>query len=488
MDFPGFVGGMYQSQAVTADQELTVNFYVEHMEVESATTKSALYPTPGVESVGSVATGSGRGHYFVNGREFAVIGSAFLEIDQAGTITNRGTVAYDSNPATISCNGDNGGQVFVTSGGSGYIFTLSTNAFAVVASPPWATCTMGAMLDDYFLALDSSQSRLYVSNLLDGTTWNSTQFAARSLAPDRWVAMKVLGRYIWLLGQQTSEIWYDAGTFPFPFAPYAVGLVPHGCAAPWSVRVAGNSLCWLQQTAGGGPKVVSASGFSPEEISTLPLQQLMSGYTVIDDAVGDSYTSQGHTFYLLTFQNQDITWAYDQNSQTWTQRGTWDPVADRYAAWRPRWHAYAYGVHRMLDSQTGTVWHMDSTLPNDANGNPVRRLRRAPGIEVQNARIYYSAFELDLEPGLGLANGQGSNPQVMMRMSNDGGKTWGTEQMRSAGAVGQYGKRVRWNRCGMARRRVFEVAMSDPIPWRVTGAYLDLGSGGVSQQKQRQQQ
>ena len=71
----------------------------------------------------------------------------------------------------------------------------------------------------------------------------------------------------------------------------------------------------------------------------------------------------------------------------------------------------------------------------------------------------------------------GENPAVMLRLSNDGGKTWISEQMRTAGRSGEYWRRVRWNRLGMARRRVFEVSVSDPIPWRITGAYLKMAGG-----------
>ena len=70
----------------------------------------------------------------------------------------------------------------------------------------------------------------------------------------------------------------------------------------------------------------------------------------------------------------------------------------------------------------------------------------------------------------------GEDPQVMLRLSNDGGKNWISEQWRSAGKLGEYDHRVRWNRLGMARRRVFEVSVTDPIPWRITGAYLKMRS------------
>lgn len=65
-----------------------------------------------------------------------------------------------------------------------------------------------------------------------------------------------------------------------------------------------------------------------------------------------------------------------------------------------------------------------------------------------------------------------SDPQVMLRISNDGGKTWISEQWRGAGKLGEYFRRIRWNRLGQARRRVYEVSVTDAIPWRVVGAYL----------------
>jgi len=70
-----------------------------------------------------------------------------------------------------------------------------------------------------------------------------------------------------------------------------------------------------------------------------------------------------------------------------------------------------------------------------------------------------------------------TDPQMMLRTSNDGGRTWGTERMRSAGKTGEYGKRIRWTRLGSGRRRVFEVSVTDPIQWNLTDAYLKASVG-----------
>ena len=76
----------------------------------------------------------------------------------------------------------------------------------------------------------------------------------------------------------------------------------------------------------------------------------------------------------------------------------------------------------------------------------------------------------------------GDNPQVMLRISNDAGKTWISEQWRSAGKMGEYWKRIRWNGLGSARRRVFEVVVTDPVPWRLVGADLQISQSGPSGQ------
>ena len=55
-------------------------------------------------------------------------------------------------------------------------------------------------------------------------------------------------------------------------------------------------------------------------------------------------------------------------------------------------------------------------------------------------------FRLLCQTGIGLTTGQGSNPQVMMRYSVDGGRTWADSLWDSVGALGEYDKvGAEWN-------------------------------------------
>lgn len=461
------------------------------MEIQGPTTKTTLLPTPGVTLLTTGASSPGRAHLAEAGREFLVQGSIFYELDSTGLVlTNRGTLATDSKPATICANGS--GQIFITSGGNGYCFALATNLLTQITALN-GKARQGAMLDGYFLAIDtitsSTTPTVYISNLADGLTWDPTRFIQRSAASDPWVAMTVVNRYIWFLGQQTSEVWYDAGSSPIPFVLHPSGLIPFGCAAAFSVAVADGSLAWLAQTANGIGAVVEASGFGPESIATYPVQRAITLYTSISDAVADMYTEQGHTFYILTFPTDQATWGVDMKGQAWHKRGSWIAEEGRYRAWRPRWHAFAFGQHRWLDGETGAIYVASVDVATDVDSRPLRRVRRAPALVQENQRVTYAAFELDLERGQGLVTGQGSNPQVMLRWSDDNGQTWSNEHWRTAGAKGKYSVRVRWNRLGQARRRMFEVVMSDPTPWKLTNAYLEIGqvSGRAAPQQGQQQ-
>jgi hypothetical protein len=478
MEYKGFIGGSYQAQAATQSGEECINWYVERTDqVGTGTSRAALYPTPGVTSLDDAGGGTGRGHFAIDGREFCVIGSTLYEVDSSGNLTSRGTVTLAGGPVTFSSNGDGGGQLFITSGGNGFIYTLATDVLASVAAIA-GKADVGAHLDGYFLALHRASSTLYVSELLDGTTWNTgTTFAQRSAAPDPWVAMAILGRYIWLLGTETSEVWYNSGN-AFPFELHPSGLIPYGTSAPDSVAVGDATLYWLGASKIGDGYVMRTTGFSPETISHAPMNLAVGEYQKVDDAFGECYSDLGHTFYLLSFPTQGITWAFDGKSGLWAKRGTWVSERALYTSWRPRYHAFAFGQHRMLDSEGSRIYRMERGVGTDVEDREIRRLRRGPVIQSENRPIKFIAFELDMEPGLGAVSGQGSEPVVGLRYSNNAGKTWGPELFRDAGALGKYETRVRWERMGQARRRVFEVTVSDPIPYRLTNAYLDIAANG----------
>jgi hypothetical protein len=477
MQWPGFVGASSHVQSPVADCSRLVNLYLEPNDSESGL--PALYPTPGQAAFITAAAGitdvGTRALATMNARVFGVIGGGVYELFAAGTATRYGAVIQDANPADIAFNGISGNQALFSSGGNAYWLNLTTHVLSAAVLTNEATQI--GMLDGYGLAFNRVTGTLRLSDLNDFSVWDPTMFARRSSAPDAWLAMIVNAPDVWLLGEQSGDVWYDNGGSTFPLAPRSGASFPYGIGATFSLKAAGDSVLWLSQNAQGAGIVVRARGYVPQPIGSHALDTAIAGYqrtSIITDAEALVYQRSGHTFYVLKFPSANATWMYDLSTNLWTELGTENPAANRVDAWHPRAITYAFGKHLVGESGTGTVAMLDDTVGTEADGTPIVRVRVPPALVAGDGRLFIDRFELQILHGLGTLAGQGADPVAMLRWSKDFGQTWGNERRAGLGRMGETDARTYWLRCGSApTSMVPEIRISDPIPTRITGALVD---------------
>lgn len=485
MRFPNFIGPNYEAQSWQADAEATINFYVERMESPGAKSKMILCPTPGVERFTTTPTPQVGGKCLFTdhtGRVFGITGERLYEYFFDGSYTERGTVAIDQNPAYIVSNGDGGDQLCICAGGNVYNYDLNTNTLTLELSGNY---THVGVLYSYFVALDASIGRVRLSDLNDGTAWDPLQFFERSIGADPFISMCVSTEgFIYLFGFQSGEVWYNANAGVMPFAPHPSGLDFPGIAAVFSVLQVNQTIAWISTNKDGGYQTLSAKGFRAEPISTRAEEYAYSVMVNLSDAVAQTYRSRGHVFYIQTFFIDKQTRVYDFTTDMWHSRGTWDDENNVYRAWRPVFHCFAFKKHLMSDYLSGYVYEMNDEYTSDINGEVMRRVRRAPAIAAENRLLTFGKFELYLQSGNGDGDptSQGYNPQVMMRISNNGGRSFGSERRCGSGKQGEYPKRVFWLMNGQSRNRVFEVVMTDPVLWFIVDAFLDVDMGDYGDQ------
>ena len=187
MDYPGFCGPTYRSRSRFANAERCMNLIPQDGDSSSGR-ELWLFPTPGKTVLGTLPTYPGRGCLEINGRAFAVSGSVLYEILDDWTYIVRGAMATDDLPATLSSSGATGNELFVTSGGEGYILDLLTNVFTNVVSD----VNQGGYIGGYFVALDFATGTLKWSDLLDGLTWNGLSVQQRNQARINFESVKRL--------------------------------------------------------------------------------------------------------------------------------------------------------------------------------------------------------------------------------------------------------------------------------------------------------
>jgi hypothetical protein len=360
--------------------------------------------------------------------------------------------------------------------------TLTVAAFGQITDPGVVPVDHLIFIEGWILANQTGTRTFICSGPTPYTqTFPPSNFALKDSSTDNLVTMYENNREAWMVGERTSEVWYNnSGSNPnFPFSRVP-GVGPQiGCAAKFSITRMGPSLVWLAKNEQGENMVVQTEQYSWQRISNHAVDYALSTYPLVSDAIGYSYEEGGHVFYVLLLPTADQTWVYDATTSAlagkpcWHQRLSFDPVGGVYHRHRSNCYFEMQNLRLVGDYQTGQIHQMSRQFYTDA-GNPLRAQRRSkhvwkkPGRE----RVAQTSLQIEFTPGVGLQTGQGSSPQAMLRWSNDGGFTWSNEHWTTIGAAGNYVNRAKWNRLGDARDRVYEVNFSDPVPRDIIGATL----------------
>ena len=535
----GLIGSSYSSQSPIADCQRTMNWYEETAESQMSASSKALYPTPGLASWGSILSPV-RGMIEVNGRMFAVGGSAFYELSSSGTPTTIGNVGNNLQPVTMASNGTLGNQVLICSDGKLFIYALDA-----IGSIPRGTFTQVSSLQgipssvvycsSYFIALLANTNKFQVSNLLDGSTWNPLGVQQNETFPENIAQIISAYGFLFVLGQDGhSQVYYNSGANQYtPFSPISGAYMEEGCGAPNSPVVMDNTVFWIGGRVGKGDIAWRANGYNPQRISNFAVETAWASYPLKgSDAVGYTYRDQGHTFWVLRFPSANggigATWVYDASSGQWHERGYWSQQGPNgYSAHLSTCYVFSFGRHLVGDWNSGNIYDMSLAHLTD-NGTVIRRWRRSPHLSAERERIFLNRLQIDVEVGLGpdiafsglpplgetgvsdagdlvITDQSGGRyalsvnstdgslatnslappaqmtpitraPQLSLRISRDGAKTFGVEYILNCGQVGDFLARAIQRRLGQARDFVFDIVATDAIPWRIIDGYVE-GTG-----------
>lgn len=476
MDSP-ILGSSYVARSVNAADNRMVNMYPEIVP-EGGKTAAFLSRCPGLRRLVAAGNGPIRGLWALKDYLYAVSGDTFYRLNlYEGTsrwkIVTKGTVT-GTGPVSMS---DNGTQIFIACNPDGFIYNSDTEVFAQITDPDFPGAVKVGYLDGYFVFNEPNSSRVWVTSLLDGLSVDPLDFASAEGDPDGLVSLIVDHREAWLFGSNSIEVWYDAGLPDFPLQRIQGAFNEIGCAAPYSVAKLDNGLFWLGSDARGRGIVYRANGYTGQRISTHAIEWQIQEYSDISDAIGYTYQQDGHAFYVLIFPTAQTTWVYDVATQAWHERAGWDNGA--FVRHRSNCQVVYNNEVIVGDFENGNIYAYDLQDYSD-NGDIQKWLRswRALPTGTNNLkRTAQHSLQIDCETGVGTNTGQGADPQMMLRWSDDGGHTWSNERWLPMGKIGQYFRRVIYRRLGMTlklRDRVYEISGTDPVKLTIVGAQLDV--------------
>lgn len=481
MKFAGFIGPSYTLESVNADCQRALNLFPQVNEIGSGPDGdvASFVSTPGLRLLCTLPTSPVRGVYAdSNGDLFAVGGNKFYTIDSDFVATQVGTLSTDTGPVSMS---DNGRQVVIVDGDYGYVWTISSEDpdftdpfFAQITDVNFPGADMVTFQDGYFIFNKTNTQQFFISAIND-VVFDALDFASSEASPDNLIGLVSDLKNLYLFGTRSTEIYYNSGNADFPFERMQGAVIEVGCAAPFSIVKLQSAVYWIGQDETGRGTVYRASGLQPQRISTHAIEKVILGLGDVSEARAWVYQQGGHSFYCLNLPNATTTWVFDTTTSLWHERSYLN--SGEIERHRADCHAFAYSENVVGDYGNGKIYALDRSYWSD-DGDEILRERTAPHFTREGRRVIHSKFQLFMETGVGLDGvGQGTDPQVILQWSNDGGHTWSNENLRPIGAIGERGTRVIWRRLGSARDRVYRVRITDPVPVTILAADLGVEEG-----------
>lgn len=484
-----------------------INYYFESYQTGQARSSYAIVPTHGfyrVMSTGSTASEKCRGMYLSSSgtapdfkpRIYNVSGSKVYRFDSDMSSRHQiGNVGDYGLPCTMT---DNGFYFIVADGVALFkapltdaegLSTYSQISLPVVPKTgipvqPSHTAFIGQRVvinsknTNYWFYSDLTNP----STMTGGETFQNSSFYSAEQSSDPILALKVVDGSLWIWGTRSYEIWRPQNNQDSPFAYVGGSSSSVGIEAPYSVAAIGDMVFWLGASDVGSGTVWMGQGTSLTDVSE-GVEDIIRLLSNRSQAIGYAYKFKEHFFYVLTFASENVTLVYDATTAKWHKRS----LRNVYAGTN-EYYPYVYGTVGNDGEMYFGMYGYDSCVVKaninkftEWDGRTTRREAVSRPIYDNLDVINMKQLMIDCEVGnTPLLSGQGSNPEICLQLSKDGGSTYGLSIRKSLGKQGNYKTLVRWNNIGSARYPTFKIWISDPVPCALYNVRLEYEKWGIS--------
>lgn len=455
----------YESRSLPYSAQRLVNLFYE-TGVPGTKTQGILYNRPGKTLFGEVGTGPIRGIETMKGVPFVVSGLEVYTIASDGTGTLIGTITGTD---TVNMS-NNGTQVAIVTGTDGYIAT--TSAVALITDANFPDVSSVTFQDGFFLWTIANTSQFQLSPLNDGTgPYDPLDVATAEVSPDNLVAAFADHDDLFLMGDDTIEPWFNSGNVDTPFVPQGGTVMEVGLTARDTVVKLDNSIFWLGNGGErGGLTVWKAAGYTPVRISTHALEKKWEDVGDVTLSHAFSFRLEGHDFYVLTVIGSG-TYVYDASTNFWCE---WEETDDDFNV-----IGFTDSFFKKIvgSAEDGKLYSLSVDVFADDGEIIIREATSPPLATPNNFRARHNFVRIDIETGVGLTTGQGSDPIISICWSNEDGVKFGTWHDMSVGKIGETKLRAYIRRLGIARSRIYKIRISDPVKTAILGAYVDMTEG-----------
>lgn len=243
-------------------------------------------------------------------------------------------------------------------------------------------------------------------------SWSALNFIAAQAEPDPGVYLAKQLVYVIAMGGWTTEVFFDAGNpSGSPLGNVSGSLIKYGCATAESVQEIDDRLFWISATKSGAVQISMMDQLNHQVISTDPIDRLIQSSTLADVS-SFQLKIDGHSFYMVTLRDINLTLVYDINE------GEFHQITDTNSNYfKMMYYTYDSSHRHILQHETdGKLYYANPSYKND-NASKITVDIYTPGFDANTRRgktLSFMSFVGDQEPG----------SILYVRSSDDDYQTW----------------------------------------------------------------
>lgn len=426
------------------------NAYVET--VEEGKTPTPIRCDDGLTAVAALtAGGKCRGMIEMAGALYVVSGQGIYKVTTTWAVTQIGTLA-GTGLVEMTRNAAPTPQAVIVANGNKYAIASDTVTQITDADLP---ASVSATFLNQRIIYGISSGEFFWSATNDATDVDPADTVTAEGDPDALVAVRTHLQEVWVFGAESIEIWVDTGNATAPFRRQGAGVIPKGCIGRDTIAQLDNNIFWV----GNDGIVYGASGYAFERVSHFGVEETIRKTVDKSTIESMSYIYGGTSWYILS--GPDWTWAFNRTLGKWHQKFSYGN-----SRWRGSQAVEFNGQIVVGDYERSVLYVVDRDSYSEGDEPIIWRLRNAPVHAFPN-QISIDRLYLDFVTGVGLTSNDphSSNPQVGLRWSDDGGRSWSNQLLRPLGQIGQYQVQVTFENLGTTgyTGRIFEVEASAPV-------------------------